>query len=190
LAGDEFTGTSLMLMDEGMDTGPILAQEKIPILPQDTTISLQEKLAELGAKLLEQTLPLWVEGKIKPKPQAGAEATHSQLIAKEDGEINWQLGAIEIWRRVRAFQPWPGSYTTWGGKQLKIIQASPLPNEKASQPGKVIALKNQGVGVETGQGVIQLLQVQLEGRKVMPIEQFVLGQKEFIGSHLPSLQRA
>ena len=139
LAGDEVTGVSIMLMDKGMDTGPLLTQQQVPVSPQDTTGSLTAKLAQIGAHLLMQTLPLWLEGKLTPQPQANAKATYSKLITKEEGEIDWHRPATELWRRVRAFQPWPGCYTTWQGRQLKIIETIPLPG--GGEPGRVIAIK-------------------------------------------------
>jgi methionyl-tRNA formyltransferase len=184
LSGDEITGVSLMLMAEGLDTGDILTQASLPISPQDTTASLTSKLSDLGAKLVRETLPRWIKGEIRPRKQDEAQATYSKLIKKEDGEIDWHLSAIEIWRRVRAFNPWPGCYTWWQGKLLKIIEASPL-EEVAWQPGRVRAI-GKGAGVETGKGVLGLKKVQLEGRKLLPIEDFLRGARGFIGSSLPS----
>jgi len=186
LAGDEVTGVSIMLMDKGMDTGPLLAQQQVPVSPQDTTGSLTAKLAQLGGQLLMRTLPLWLEGKLTPQPQDNEKATYSKLIAKEEGEIDWHCPATELWRKVRAFQPWPGCYTTWQGRLLKVIETIPLPG--GGEPGRVIAIKEtQGapVGVQAGEGVFGLLQLQLEGKRVMSAEEFVRGQRGFIGALLP-----
>ena len=186
LAGDEVTGVSIMLLDKGMDTGPLLAQEQIVILSQDTTGSLTARLAQVGARLLMQTLPLWLEGKIAPQPQDNEKATYSKPIAKEGGRIDWHLPAAELCRRVRAFQPWPGCYTTWRGKVLKVIEAVPLPG--VGEAGKVIAIKGSQsvtVGVQTGEGILGLLRVQLEGKQVMAAEDFVRGQRDFVGALLP-----
>lgn len=188
LAGDETSGVTIMLLDKGVDTGPILAQTSIPISPQDTTGSLTEKLAQLGARLLMETLPLWREGAIAPQPQQVGKATYSRIITKEDGEIDWQLPANEIWRRVRAFQPWPGCYTCWKGKRLKIIQAIPLSLNTDREPGRVVALdKGLGaeVGVQTSEGVLGLLRVQMEGKRVLPAGEFVRGQRDFTQARLP-----
>ena len=187
LAGDEFTGVSIMLMDKGVDTGPILAQEQIPLLPQYTTGSLTEKLALLSAELLMQTLPLWVDNRLTPQPQVDEEATYSKLITKEIGEIDWHLSSVELWHRVRAFQPWPGCYTRWQGKLIRIIESFPL-LEKEGEPGLVVAIKqpdHTAIGVQTGRGVLQILKVQLEGKRVISIEEFVRGQRGFIGAILP-----
>jgi methionyl-tRNA formyltransferase len=186
LAGDEITGVSIMLLDKGMDTGPLLAQQVVTISPQDTTGSLTAKLAQLGGQLLMQTLPLWLEGKLTPQPQDNEKATYSRLITKEEGELDWQRPAIELWRKVRAFQPWPGCYTTWQGRRLKIMEVTPLSG--GGEPGRVIAIKEaQGasVGVQAGEGVLGLLQLQLEGKRVMSAEEFVRGQRGFIGALLP-----
>jgi len=185
LAGDETTGVSIMLMDKGMDTGPLLAQQEIPILPQDTTGSLTAKLAQVGGQFLMQTLPLWLDHKLTPQPQDNEKATYSKLINKEAGQIDWHQSAIELWRRIRAFQPQPGCHTIWQGRLMKIIEAVPLPG--GGEPGRVIAIKEpKGVGVQTGEGVLGLLQMQLEGKRAMTIEEFVRGQRGFVGSLLPS----
>jgi methionyl-tRNA formyltransferase len=187
LQGDEITGVTIMLLDAGMDTGPILNQREVPISDEDTTGSLDVKLSKIGAQLLVETLPLWIEGSIKPRPQDEIEATYSKMIKKEEGEVNWRLSTQELWRRIRAFDPWPGSYTRWRGKLLKLVKVIPVYGEESAEPGKVIALPLQkavGVGVQTGDGVLGLVEVQLEGKREMPAEEFVRGQRDFIGSHM------
>ncbi|MFC2019949.1 methionyl-tRNA formyltransferase, partial [Chloroflexota bacterium] len=140
LAGDWFTGVSIMLMDEGLDTGPVLARAQIPVSPADTTGSLTAKLSLVAAGLLQEVLWRWPRGEITPQPQDEARASYCKPISREDGAIDWGLPALDIRRRVRAFQPWPGGYTRWGGKQLKIIEALPLPGEAALEAGRVVAL--------------------------------------------------
>src|SRR4030042_4892131 len=140
LQGDEKTGVTIMLLDAGMDTGPILNQREVPISNEDTTGSLGVKLAKVGAQLLMDTLPLWIEGRIKPRPQDDGAARYSKMIKKEDGEIDWRLSAQELWRRVRAFDPWPGCYARWRDKRLKMVKVLPLYGEKANEPGRGIAL--------------------------------------------------
>ena len=187
LAGDEVTGVTIMIVTKVMDTGPILTQRRIPILPHDTTGSLFQKLSGLGADLLMETLPLWLDGKLVPQPQDGEKATYSKMIAKEDGLIDWRRPAVELWRRVRAFQPWPGCYTTWQGRTVKIIEAVPLSGE--GTPGRVVAMSHEPsapVGVHTGEGILGLVQVQLEGKRVISAAQFVRGQRDFVGAQLPS----
>ncbi len=184
LAGEEKTGVTIMLMDEGMDTGPILAQISIKIRPEDTTGSLVERLARMGADLLLETLPRWLEGQIKPQPQDNARATYTKPIAKKDGLIDWSLPAAEIWGRVRAFDPWPGAHTWWRGKLFKVLASRPLPEWAGKgKPGQVLDL-SAGVAVATGQGALLLQEVQLAGRRAIGIQDFVRGQRDFIGSLL------
>ena len=191
LAGDEFTGVSIMLMDRGLDTGPILARAQISISAQDTTGSLTTKLSLIGAQLLLEVLPRWLRRELTPQPQNEAEATYSGALSKEEGEIDWHLPAVDIWRRVRAFYPWPGCYTRWQGKQLKIIEAVPLPGERNLNEGQVVALTpatGAAFGVCTGDGIFGVCQVQLEGRRAMSAAEFLRGQRQFIGAILPSVK--
>ena len=192
LAGDEFTGVSIMLMDRGLDTGPVLSRAQIPVSRQDTTGSLTAKLSQIAARLLQEVLVHWVRGELTPQPQNEAEATYCKPISKEEGEIDWSLPAADIWRRVRAFQPWPGCYTTWQGKQLKIIEAVPLPEGSTSETGQVVDLtplrggSTAAVGVASGDGILGVCQVQLEGRRAMSAAEFLRGQRQFLGTILPS----
>jgi len=187
LQGDEITGVTIMLLDVGLDSGPILSQREVSISADDTTGSLAVKLAQAGAQLLMETLPLWIDGRIQAQPQEESRASYSKVITKGDGEMDWRLPALDLWRRVRAFDPWPGCYAWWRGKRLKLGKVVPLYGEKSGEPGKVIALSPPApatVGVETGDGVLGLLRVQLEGKHEMSAEEFVRGQREFIGSNL------
>ena len=188
LAGDEFTGVSLMLMDSGLDTGPVLSQESISISPQDTTGSLTAKLSLVAAHLLPDVLAHWVGGEISPQPQNEAEVIYSNPITKEAGKIDWQLSAVDIWRRVRAFQPWPGGYTRWQGKRLGIIEAVPLPGKAALAIGQVVALSREeaAFGINTGNGILGVTRIQLEGKRAMSAAEFARGQRDFIGAILPS----
>jgi len=185
LCGDELTGVTIMLMDTGLDTGPVLAQEKVGISFTDTAGSLGAKLADVGAGLLPQTLRRWLGGELKPQAQDESQATYSKLITSKDGEIDWHLSALELSRMVRAYNPWPSSYTWCQGKRLKIHRASPLGDGRNGEIGKVIALGEQpGVGVVTNQGILGLCQVQLEGKHAMSVTDFVRGKRDFIGSVL------
>jgi len=188
LAGDKFTGVSLMLMDRGLDTGPVLAQAQVPISAQDTTGSLTAKLSLIGAQLLVEILPRWTRGEIVPRPQNEAEASYTGTLSKREGAIDWRLPAVVIWRRVRAFHPWPGCFTKWQGKQLKIIAAVSLPGEASLEAGRVVALNKEGVafGVNTGEGILGILKVQLEGKRTMSSAEFLRGQRQLIGAVLPS----
>jgi len=171
-----------MLMDAGMDTGPILAQEKVGISFMNTTGSLSSKLAEVGAKLLVETLPKWLGGELKPRAQDESQATYSKLITSKDAEIDWHLSAVELWQRVRAYNPWPSYYTRYQGKRLKIHKVIPFGDVAKGKIGEVVALPEPpGVGVVTKQGILGLCQVQLEGKREMSVNDFVRGKKDFIG---------
>jgi methionyl-tRNA formyltransferase len=186
LAGDEDTGVSIMLMDAGMDTGPVLIRERAPVSPQDTTGSLTVKLSRVAAGLVEKTLARWTGGEITPEPQNEAEATYCYQIGKSESEIDWHRPAVELWRRVRAFEPWPGSFTRLRGRQLKIIEAVPFPGG-SDEAGRVVTVnKRDAFGVCTSDGILGVLQVQLEGKRAMPAADFLRGQRDFMGMILPN----
>jgi len=186
LAGDGFSGVSIILLDEGMDSGPVLARAQIPVADVDTTASLGDKLSIVGVGLLGEALVGWIRGELSPQPQDEAQATYCNPIAKDEGEIDWQLSAIEIWRRVRAFYPWPGSYTRWRGKMLKVIEAMPLTAKTTAKAGEVVALDSGGFGIGSGDGILNVLRVQLEGKQALSAAEFLRGQRDFIGAVLPS----
>ncbi len=191
LAGDEFAGVSLMLMDRGLDTGPVLARAQITVSADDTAGLLSDKLSQVAARLLQEVLVGWVRGEIRPQPQNEAEVSYSGVITKEAGEIDWSLPAIDIWRRVRAFQPWPGAYSWWWGMRLKIIEALPLPEQEGVGIGQAVALSpatgrlRVAFGIGCGGGILGVSQVQLEGKRAMPAAEFVRGQRQFVGATLP-----
>jgi methionyl-tRNA formyltransferase len=173
-------------MDEGLDTGPVLARAQVPISALDTTGSLTARLSSVGARLLIEALGNYLRGELTPQPQNEAEATYSGAISKEEGEIDWHLPAIELWRRVRAFSPWPGCYTRWQEGRLKIIEAVPVTEARNFKSGQVAALTSTAAfGVGTGEGVLGILRVQAEGKRVMSAAEFLRGQREFIGAVLP-----
>jgi len=184
LAGDPVTGVTLMRMDEGLDTGPILAQAECPINPDDTTASLTDKLAHRGADLLIETLPGWLSGEVQAQRQDDALATHCRPLQREDGALDWSRPAVHLDRQVRACVPWPGAYTAWQGQMLKVLRAHPRatwPGE--GQPGQVVSLE-AGIGIVTGEGTLELLEVQLAGKKPMAADLFARGQRGLIGGIL------
>jgi len=184
LQGDKDTGVTLMLTDAGIDTGPIIAQRHLTVAPRDTTETLSRKLSHLGADLLIETLPGWLAGDIEPRPQDDAQATYAPMIAKSDGAIDWTRAAVDIDRMIRAFTPWPGAYTAYGGKILKILKAHPLPSERGGKaPGTVIESEGE-IAVATGQDQLALDVVQLAGKRAMNIDVFTRGQRAFVGSVL------
>jgi methionyl-tRNA formyltransferase len=188
LEGDEAAGVTLMLLDEGTDSGPIIAQEEKLQLPQDTVATLTDRLFRAGAELLVQSLPRYRQGGLVPRPQEEAQATYARKLTKEDGLIQWNLSAEALWRQVRAYSPWPGSYTHWQGKLLKVLDAVPQPGGPSGPPGKVVFLETRApvaVGVVTGEGVLRLKRVQLEGKRDVGAGDFLQGYEGFEGSVLP-----
>lgn len=184
LAGDEMTGVTLMRMDEGMDTGPILAQADLPVAAGDTAGSLTTQLAELGARLLVDLLPGWLAGEVAARPQDAARAIYCKPLKKQDGLLDWSAPAVQLDRQVRACHPWPGAYTTWRGQVLKIARARPRPEWAGEgRPGTVVLLP-EGLGVVTGQGLLELVEVQAAGKKPMPAGEFVRGQRGLGGAVL------
>jgi methionyl-tRNA formyltransferase len=185
LAGDDFTGVSIMLVEKRLDAGPLLAAAAIPIFDRDNTGTLTEKLSLVGAGLLIEALSGWTRGETTPRPQDEAAATYYPEVKKDAGRIDWRRPAVEVWRLVRAFNPWPGGYTTWRGRQLKILEATVLPGRV--EIGRVIALPGEanGLGIGTGEGILGVSRLQLEGRKAMTAAEFLRGQRDFVGSVLP-----
>ncbi|MFC2023385.1 methionyl-tRNA formyltransferase [Chloroflexota bacterium] len=184
LAGEAMTGASIMLMDEGMDTGPVLAQTELSIAPDDTTGSLTAKLSQLGAELLSSTLPGWIDGQIVAQPQDDARASYCSPLRKVDGRLDWTQAAEQLARQVRAYDPWPGTYTYWNGKRLNVLGVRSHPQCRAEgSTGNVISFQD-GIAVITAQGVLELLEVQLAGRKPMSAGLFARGQRDLVGSRL------
>jgi len=182
-AGDRESGVTIMKMDPGLDTGPILAQRATPIGPDETAGELAARLAKIGASLLLTILPDWLAGKLTPKPQDEALATYAPMIKKEEAWLDWNQPAAYLARQVRALNPWPVAMTTWQSKQLRIWRAQALAESATGQPGDVIA--RQGLpAVVTGAGLLLLLEMQLAGKKRLPAEQFCRGYRSFIGSKL------
>lgn len=190
-AGDHETGITIMKMDAGLDTGPMLSMGSIYITFDDTGQSLHDRLAQLGADLLTHTLPGYLNGAITPQPQPEHGITYAPQIKKEDGLINWSQDPFAIDRTVRAFTPWPGTFTHWNGKMLKIISGTPIsplglftyrPREK--QPEGYVIHHDERVAVVTGDGLYYLETIQLAGKKVVSAEDFVRGQPTFMGSIL------
>ena len=178
---------TIMRMDAGVDTGSILAQAREPIHPDDTTATLGARLAEIGARLMAETLPRYLRGEIEPAPQDHASASLSPKIEKGDGRIDWSRPAGEIERMIRAYTPWPGASTQWKGADLKIVRAVPTGQRSAPQlhaPGQVIRLDGERIGVVTGDGVLELREVQLAGKRAMSIDEFVRGHSALIGAVL------
>jgi methionyl-tRNA formyltransferase len=183
LAGDTETGITLMQMDAGLDTGPLLAARRELIHPADTTETLSQRLADLGAELLIEALPRYLAGELRPQPQDEALATYAPQLKKEEGRLDFTRPAPELERRVRALDPWPGAFALWQGLPLKILRAELLTETEHHAPGEVYQ-RGQELAVACGTGALELLEVQPAGKKPMPAADFARGARGFIGARL------
>ncbi len=180
-AGDAETGITIMKMDAGLDTGPMLSQRAIPLAPDETGASLHDKLALLGGDLLIDTLPGYLSGAIQPQPQDETLATLAPRIGKEEGRIDWTQPAVQIERLVRAFTPWPGTFTSWNNQTLKILSGRVI-SGNAGQ-GKVVQT-NGVLAIGTGEGLYAPDRLQLQGRNAVSSAEFVRGYANFVGAQL------
>lgn len=177
LAGDTVTGVSIMLLDVGMDTGPVLAQKEIPILPEDTLGVLHDKLALLGAELLCETLKKWKAGELRPQPQDDRLATNAPPLAKGEWRISWNAPAHRIVNTIRAFDPWPGAYGFYGGKRVKCFHASLLNWKGEGEAGEVVGFMENGLVVLGGDRMaVSIGELQWEGQRRMAAEEFLRGR--------------
>ena len=175
-AGDTRTGVTIMKMDAGLDTGPMLLTRPTDIGAGENAGSLHDRLAELGAGAIVEAIEGLRSGHLAPVAQPGQGVTYAAKIRKEEGVIDWTRPASGIGRQVRAFNPWPVAETRWAGQQLRIWEAEALPDESGAEPGRVIEARNGRIVVATGEGVLKLVQVQLAGRRVT-------GAAEFLNAH-------
>jgi methionyl-tRNA formyltransferase len=167
LAGDEVTGVTIMRMDEQLDHGPILATRKTEVARGETAGELTERLAQLGADLLVETIERLAA--IQPQGQDHSLATRAPSLRKEAGELDWELPAAEIVRRLRAYTPWPGVTLPWPGGRIKVLKAHSVPG--SGEPGQVVGKRDGWLQVATGDGILVLMEVQRPGRKPMPAAQ-------------------
>lgn len=182
LHGDKDTGVTIMRMDKGLDTGPILAQRGTPLDPDETGGRLSSKLAQLGADLLMEALPDYLAGELEPIPQDNTLATHAPLLRKSDGAIDLRLAAHHLERMIRAYDPWPGSYLMWEDRRILIRQART--HLKGGIPPGTIHQVDRLPAVGTGEGALFLLRVQPEGKREMDGQAFLRGSPEFLGARL------
>ncbi len=180
--GDPETGVTLMQMDEGMDTGPILATATTVIERNDDAASLSERLSRLGAELLREELPRYVAGELTPTPQDDAYATMAPLLRKAHGRIDWNKPSREVHNQIRGMNPWPGAHTTLAGRRIKVHRAqfSTLDPE-AAVPGQVTALDPEGILVACADGTIELQELQESGRKRVDARAFISGRGIQVG---------
>jgi methionyl-tRNA formyltransferase len=177
LHGDARTGVTIMRMDAGVDTGPILSQRIEPILPEDTADALAKRLAESGADLLVETLPRYLSGDLKPRPQPEEGMTLAKMIQKEDGLLDFQQPAQVLAWKVKAFQPWPGTFFSWAGNPLKVLRAHAV-EQNGGIPGEKQVYQNLPA-VATPDGWLVLDEVQPSGKKAMPGEVFLRGARQW-----------
>ncbi|MGE3960478.1 MAG: methionyl-tRNA formyltransferase [Dehalococcoidia bacterium] len=195
LAGDGASGATIMRVVREVDAGPIVAQVETRIDPLDTAGTLTDRIAELGAELLGNVLPRWVAGEIEEHPQDASEATFAPKLSRADGAIDWREPAEAIWRRVRAFHPWPLATTTYRGEPFLLHGAWPLPGVPGAEPGTVLAGDGSALTpalpgrmaravVACGEGALALLEVQRPGKRPTPIEAYLNGDRDLIGARL------
>jgi methionyl-tRNA formyltransferase len=200
LQGLTSTGVTIMLLDEGMDTGPILAQVEEPVDARDDAMTLGTRLGMAGAALLIPTLAAWAAGAIAPRAQDPERANYSRILTRADGIVDWSLSVAEIDRRIRAFVPWPGVATQWAGRQIKLTQALPTDDRSDVAPGTVLGLgpirgrltpdgdevSVPALRVSTGDGILAVTQLQMEGRRATSAAEFARGYPAIVGARLDS----
>ena len=184
LVGDKKTGVTIMKIEKGLDTGPILKQTEMKIDPKETAETLHDKLSTLGSEILPDAIKDYIDGKIELKPQNNSEASYAPTLKKEDGEINWQKKAEEIERMARAFYPWPGTWANWQNKKIKIISVSPASLKINSYKIGQIFLHDNQLAVQCGQNALIIKKLQLEGKKETTAEEFLRGYKDIVGQIL------
>lgn len=184
-AGDATTGVTTMLMDVGLDTGDMLLKSEIPILDEDTSASLYEKLAEIGPQTLVETLHTFDE--ITPEAQIDEDATHAQKLSKEEAELDWSVSATQLERNIRAFNPWPGTFFRYKDKNIKVWQANVILDKSEALPGTVLLVDKKGITVATGEGQLVISQIQIPGKKPMTVDVILNGNRTWIteGTLLP-----
>jgi methionyl-tRNA formyltransferase len=183
LEGDTVTGVTLMLLDQGMDTGPLIAQTEYRLMGDETADQLTEILFGLGGTLLHESLSRWQSGELQAVPQDASLATVTRKLERADGLADWNLTAQELQRRARAFTPWPGLFTNWNGSVVKLVEVSVLPGQPGGEEtGTVVETGEPAAAVVTGLGLLGLKTVQLEGRRAVAVSDFIRGAPGFIGA--------
>ena len=191
IAGEEETGVTIQEVVLALDAGPIVAQRALPIDAHDTAGTLGEKLAQLGADLLVEVLPAWERGALTPAPQDDSQATYAPALRREDAFIDWSLPASDLWRRVRAYKPWPVATTTLDGEPLRILEAWPLKDEGDEPPGIVVALPEgtdapagAGFAVRCGRGSLAVVRAQRAGKRPLSGAELLRGARSLLGTRL------
>lgn len=185
LNGDDETGVTLMLLDEGMDSGPLLAQsDPVRLSGHERTGELTARLFEIGAEMLPDVLTGLAEGSIEPQAQDESRVTITRLIEKKDGRIDWSKSADHIERMTRAFDPWPGAFTLLKGKNLKVVSAAVADRPIPTSEQGMVTVSDKRIFVATGDGVLELLEVQPEGKRAMSARDFLNGYPDLHGTVL------
>jgi methionyl-tRNA formyltransferase len=185
LAGDAITGVTIMRMEAALDTGPMVAVREVPVANRDTAGTLQDRLARLGAELIVETLDAVASGTAREQAQPLTGVSYAEKISKAEALIDWRDDATSVWRRVRAFNPWPIAETTWDGAQLRVWEAELAPHAPnppgapfpSAPPGSVLAASDDGIDVACGRGALRILRLQLAGRKPLPAREFLKAQR-------------
>jgi methionyl-tRNA formyltransferase len=173
--GEKVSGVTTMRMDIGVDTGDMIAKREVPLADDETGGSLFEKLSEVGAKLCVESMKQIGDGTVIYTPQDHEQATHTRMIQKELGHVDWSRPAEEIERLVRGLNPWPSAYTHLDGKTLKIWKSKVVSETNEYAPGCIAAVEKDAILVQTGKGILALTEIQLEGKKRMPCDAFLRG---------------
>lgn len=173
--GEKETGVTIMQMDVGLDTGDILTTKVVPIEDEDTGESLFDKLCEAGSQLLLETIPQIEAGTITPVPQDESKSTYAKMLSKELGNIDFSKSAKEIWYLVRGLNSWPSAYTYYNNKTMKIWRAKPVAENSDLPAGMLVRKDKESIYVQTGEGMLQILEIQMEGKKRMSVKDFMLG---------------
>jgi len=180
--GENATGVSIILLDKAMDHGPIVAQIKQKIAPDDTANDLTKKLIEEAAPLLIKIIPDWIDKKITPTVQDDSQATFCKMFTRDDGKIDWTNSAAEIYNRYRALTPWPGIWTIWNGKRLKLLRIVPSPARRGV--GGEVGFEEGRLFITCADNSLEILQLQLEGKKPMSPKEFINGYLNFANAIL------
>ncbi len=173
--GEKETGVTIMQMDEGIDTGDILTQKVVPIDDEDTGESLFHKLCVAGSELLVETIPMLEAGELTPQKQEEEKSTYAKMLKKELGNLDFSKSATKLWYLVRGLNSWPSAYTYYNNKTMKIWNAVPVEENTEMTPGTLVKKDKDSIYVQTGDGLLRILEIQMEGKKRMSVRDFMLG---------------
>ena len=184
LGGESRTGITTMFMDPGMDTGPILLTEETEIAEEDTAGTLHDRLSQMGARLLLRTLESLEASALTPRPQDHSQATYAPKIEKEESRIDWKAPARQLFNLIRGFDPWPGAFTSWAGRVLKLFRPGFGENETRESPGTIVQASKEGLRIATSHGRLLIREVQMENRPRMGVAEFLKGYPLRVGVRL------